>query len=130
VAADPLLMNTALVSDLLSDGKYNLSRICASLRLKAADLGTLTARSTESVARSVAKDAFTQPEAATEKVSRELVQIVGLLRAMKLEADAGTWFKTPLPSYKGRTPLELVSDNKGQELISRLLGLAAGDVGG
>lgn len=128
-AADPLLVNTKLVSDLVSAGGYNVARLCKVLHLKAADFAQLTERGTESVARSVKKDDFVQlvhPE--THQRVRELVEVTGLLRAMGM--DEATWIRTPLPSYDGKTPLELVGAGGGRELIARLLGLAVGDVGG
>jgi hypothetical protein len=129
MAIDPLLVGTALVKDVVGQGGFNLLRICESLHLKPAEFAVLTHRTTESVARSVKQDAFIEPEhPATVAVLRQLVQILGLLRSM--EVDAATWLKTPLPSYEGQTPFELVEDGKGQELIGRLLGLAVGDVGG
>jgi hypothetical protein len=127
--ADPLLINTKLVSDLVSPGGYNVARLCGLLHLKASEFAELTQRETESVARTVKKDDFIQlVHAETRQRVRELVEIAGLLRAMEL--DASTWIRTPLPSYAGKTPFELVAEGRGRELITRLLGLAVGDVGG
>ncbi len=127
---DPLLTNASLVSDLLRENTFDLQKICESLGIKAAELAALTDRTTESVARSVSQAGFRAvSHARTAEVARELVQILGLLRAMHHD-DPATWLRTPLPSYGGRTPFELVRAGQGQELATRLLGLAVGDVGG
>jgi hypothetical protein len=126
--SDPLLTMQKLVSDVVSGQGYNVNRLCQAFHLKAADFAELTGRDISSVARSVRDDGFVElKDPATVRRVRELVELLGLLRAMGL--DAGTWLKTPLPSYDGRTAFEVFRDGTARELISRLLGLAMGDVG-
>jgi hypothetical protein len=127
--SDPLLTNQKLVSDVVSGQGYNVHRLCTALNLRPSEFAQLAQRATESVSRTVKNDAFVQLEhAETIKTVKELVELLGLSRALNM--DAAGWLRTPLPSYEGRTPAELIGDGKGRELITRLLGLAVGDVGG
>lgn len=127
--ADPFLINPELVTDVVSSRGYNVGRLCEVLDLKPAEFAKLVDRGTESVARAVRNDAFVHPEhEKTLTVVMQLVELVGLTRT--LEMNAGTWLRTPLPSYEGTTPLDLFRRGKGRELIARLFGLAVGDVGG
>jgi uncharacterized protein (DUF2384 family) len=68
-------------------------------------------------------------EAKTKTVINEMFQLVSILRAMGLEGDAPRWMKTPLPSFEGKSPLQLVAENRGQELVSHLLAIASVNIG-
>src|SRR5215213_9527292 len=104
---DPLLLSGGrLVDEFIGPtGGFYTSELCDSFGLKAADLAALLGKSTEAVARYVSRTEPTRPE--DELVVRrfnELVQLIGLLRAMKLDDNAPKWIRTPLPSFRGSTP--------------------------
>src|SRR5688572_16746958 len=129
---DPILATLgSSVREFVGSDGFRIDLLCRALELRAADLAALTGRETTSVARYIQQERFVQPEdKRTKQVLRELVQIVGLLRSMKMDSNAAAWLRTPLPSYDGKTPLEVVESGDGQDLIERLLALAVGESGG
>lgn len=129
---DPVLMPSRLVRDLIDDkGRYNVRLICQVVGLTAAPFAQLTHRSTESVAKSFSDSAppLKPREARTRAVLRQLVQIIGLLRSMGISEEAPRWMHTPLPSFEGRTPAEIIEEGQGQQLVDRLLAMASGNLG-
>lgn len=56
-------------------------------------------------------------------------RLAAILRAMGMEEDAPSWMHTPLPTFAGKTPVELIGAGRGQELVDRLLANAIGNVG-
>lgn len=129
---DPVLLPSKLVRDLIDDnGRYNIRAICQIMGITAALFAQLTHRATESVAKSFAESApnVKPRDARTQRVVAELVQIIGILRAMGLDRDAARWMHTPLPSFSGQTPAALITEGRGQELVERLLAVASGNIG-
>jgi Protein of unknown function (DUF2384) len=127
---DPNLKPSSLVADLIDErGGFQLERLCNVLGVEKSTFAYLTDRTTESVAKLFSGQFVKVREAKTKTVINEMIQLVSILRAMGLEDDAPRWMKTPLPSFEGKSPLQLVAENRGQELVSRLLAIASGNVG-
>jgi len=131
-ATDPMIATLgSSVREFVGSGGFRIDLLCRELELPAAEFASLTGRATTSIARYLQWERWVDPDdERTKRVLKELVQIVGLLRAMKMDDNASSWLRTPLPSYGGRTPLEVVKAGEGQDLIQRLLALAVGESGG
>jgi uncharacterized protein (DUF2384 family) len=128
---DPVLEHPKLVSDLMDrSGGFLLAKICNVLGVEKSGFAVLTHRRVESVAKLFSEKSFKPRNSTTIKIIKELVQLIGILRSMGLEEDAARWMNAPLPSYDGKSPFELVASGQGQKLISRLLSLAQGNIGG
>lgn len=116
-------------SDLVTrEGGYNLREICHFLGISTSEFARLVDRSPDSVARLVERDDAKPQDEHTERIIQELLQIVGLLRAMGAEESAAEWMSTPLPSFSGQTPLNVIAEGYGRELVSQLLALSTGNV--
>ena len=124
------LLPSRLTNDLIdTSGAFNVGRICGVLGVEPAEFGRLSGRSTESVAKLFRKKSVRPRNTLTLRALREMTQLVTILRAMGQEEQARRWMHTPIPSYAGKTPLELVQEGRGQELIARLVDNATGNVG-
>ena len=110
-------------------GGFHVRRICKVLGVDPAELARLSGRSTESVAKLFKRKSVHPRSARTESALREMTQLVTILRAMDLEKEAPRWTHTPLPGFAGKTPLELIEEGRGQELVGRLVANATGNVG-
>lgn len=111
-------------------GRFNVSHLCDEVGVGAAALARLTHRQTESVAGLFSAGFVQTRDPRTTAVLRELLQIVGIFQAMGWKPeDVRRWMKAPLPTFGGQTPIELIEHGSGQELITRLVDLAAGNVG-
>lgn len=124
------LLHVRLSHDLIDpSGGFHVARICGVLGVEPAELGRLTGRSTESVAKMFKQESVHPRDPRTRQALRELSQFVAILRAMDMEDEASRWMHTPLPSFSGKNPLEIVADGRGQELVGRLIANATGNVG-
>lgn len=116
--------------DLLdASGGFRVARLGAVLGIEPAELGRVSGRSTESVAKMFKQESVHPRSARTREVLGELAQLAAILRAMGLEEDAPRWMHTPLPAFAGKTPVELIAARRGQELVGRLLANATGNIG-
>jgi hypothetical protein len=111
-------------------GKFHVGFLCEAVGVGPAVFARLTKRQTESVA-GLFSSGFVQPrEPRTREVLKELLQIVGIFNAMGWSPqDVSRWMNAPLPTFGGQSPTELIEHGRGQELITRLVDLAAGNVG-
>ena len=127
---DSGLYVSPLVRDVIDDqGRYDVRAICQAMGIPAPMFARLTHRALESVARWFAESAPSSWDARTQVVLRQLVQIIGVLRAMGLEEDVQGWMDTPLPGFGNRTPADVITEGRGQELIERLVATASGSGG-
>jgi hypothetical protein len=110
-------------------GGFHVLQICETLGVEPAEFARLSGRSTESVAKLFRKESVQPRSEQTRAALREMTQLVTILRAMELEDEAPRWMHTPLPGFAGKTPLELIEEGRGQELVSRLIANATGNVG-
>ena len=125
---DPLF-KPCLASDLMTrEGNYNLRKICHFLGIGTLEFARLVDRRAESVASLVERDDVKPQDERIERVVQELWQIVGLLLAMGAEESAAEWMNTPLPSFNGQTPLNVITEGYGRDLIAQLLALSTGNV--
>jgi uncharacterized protein (DUF2384 family) len=127
---DPLFSPSAIPHDLIAPGgRFFVRRICTILGVKSTEFALMTDRKVESVSSSVKSAAPVAPRGPkTSEILSQLVQIIGLLRSMGYEEEAASWMRAPLPSFGGRTPIRVIKDGQGNELIARLMALATGNV--
>jgi len=127
---DPTMLPTSLTEDLLTnDGKYKLANICEILGLQKSDFAELTGRSVESVAKMFRNNPVKPRNIRTRRVLDELIQIIVIFRAMKMDEGIARWMSTPIASYSGRTPRGIIASEDGAQLVARLLTLATGNIG-
>lgn len=127
---DPTMLPTSLTEDLLTDaGKYKLARICEILGLQKADFAELTGRTVESVAALFRNNPVKPRDNRTQTVLKELIQLIVIFRAMNMDAGVARWMSTPIASYSGRTPRDIIANEDGPQLIARLLTVATGNIG-
>jgi hypothetical protein len=111
-------------------GKVDVQHLCEAVGVGPAVLARLAHRETESVAGLFSAGFVQLRHPLTDKVLRQLLQITAIFDAMGwTREDTRRWMKAPLPTFEGKSPLDIIADGHGQELISRLLSLAAGDAG-
>jgi len=128
--ADLNVLPSKITRDLIDPlGGYHVARICSVLGVGKAEFARFSDRRTESVAKLFNRDTVKPRSVKTLQVLGEMTQIVTILRAMGLLKDAKRWMKTPIPSFSGRTPSDLIEEGRGQELIDRLIANATGNVG-
>lgn len=129
---EPLLFASKLAREYFDPAEgYQVLGLCTELGVRPAAFARLTHRQTESVAKLFSGKFVKPKEPETWAVLRQMHQILALFRAMNwTRDDVRQWMNSPLPTYEGRTPLELVEGGKGQDLIDELVALATGNVGG
>ncbi len=132
MATDPLFFATKLAKEYFDPVQgYQVAGLCAELGVKPGAFARLTHRETESVAKLFSGKFIRPKEPKTEAVLRQMFQIVAVFRAMGwAKDDIARWMASPLPTYEGRSPLDLIKQGKGQDLIDRLVAMAVGNVGG
>ena len=129
---DALLLVPNLAREFFDPAQgYHVAGLCSELGVEPAGFARLTLRKTESVAKLFSREFVKPKQSKTKDVLRQLHQLVAVFRAMEWSPeDTRRWMHSPLPTDQGQTPLELIEQGRGQDLIDRLLALAIGNVGG
>ena len=124
------LLPSESTRDLIAgSGGFHVARICKVLGVETSEFARLSERRVESVAKLFKKETVKPRNEKTVEVLHEMIQIITILRAMGLSRSAARWMKTPIPSFSGKTPTDLIAQGHGQELIGRLTSNASGNVG-
>lgn len=110
-------------------GGYHLERICLYLGVGKADFARFSERRTEAVAKLFRPQPVKPRNPRTVAVLKEMTQIITIFKALGLIDQAKSWMRTPIPSFSGQTPSDLIEAGRGQELVDRLIANATGNVG-
>jgi uncharacterized protein (DUF2384 family) len=111
-------------------GAFQVQHLCGDLGIEPATFARLTRRNTESVAKLFSGRHVSPRDPRTAEVLKQLFQIAAIFKAMSWNPeDVGRWLNTPIPTFDGQSPLDLIAKGNGQDLVTRLLALASGDGG-
>ncbi|MGA2451252.1 MAG: MbcA/ParS/Xre antitoxin family protein [Polyangiaceae bacterium] len=127
---DPFLFPRATTSGFLTpEGAFAVRRLCSEFGVEPADFARLTGRTTESVAKLFHDETSSPRGPRTVQVLREMLQLQNVLQVVGLPpSEMKGWMHMPLPAFEGKTPRELISEGRGQELVARLMAYSSGNV--
>lgn len=132
MATDPvmLMLDPSLVQDVINDsGGYAVGQVCGELGIQPAVYARCTNQTTESVAKAFKAGFVRLRNERARAVALQLIEIRALMKNMGYGDFVKRWMVSPLIEYDGRTPIDMLAEGRGQELISRLVAAADGSMG-
>jgi hypothetical protein len=111
-------------------GAVRLGELARQLALSPAEFAQATGQTTESVSKNFGDEPVRLRNPEALRVAHELVEIEGLLQTLGMSFErVQKWLRTPNPSFAGRTPMGLLMNHHGRDLINVLMAMAMGGSG-
>jgi hypothetical protein len=111
-------------------GAVRLGDLAERLAVSPAEFAQATGQTTESVSKNFGDEPVRLRHPEALRVAHELVEVEGLLKALGMSSErVRKWLRTPNPSFGGSTPMRLLIQHHGRDLINVLMAMAMGGSG-